>query len=900
MKTKISLGLKLSAVLMALVAFSVLVFMSVNFIYQKKMFYDHAMKAGEQTVRLLRPLLAGGVKWHKEKAIRSAYGYLLEDKNSSAIAVTTFDRALKVETYDESPYYQHDFDLHKLLVQNLTQLDKGEVVTISQIDKSQYITFISVVMPRTGELVGYLSIVWTQRNIDQIFEKSMSVKLVLMLLVLIFVMLLMLFLLDKILVKPLKHLTNRMHRVAQNADVPISIRYLERGDELGSLVHSFNNMVFKIKERDFKLQKERDLAEKQRQAAEVANMAKRDFLANMSHEIRTPMNGVIGTTDILLNTSLSEEQRDLAQTIERSADNLLCIINDILDFTKIEAGELALENVSFDFRNAIFDVFNTFHHLASVKGVSMLLRFEPGMPGLAVGDPTRVKQIFSNLVSNAIKFTHQGFVKITVRYDERLGFCAAVEDTGIGISAENQHKIFERFTQADASTTREYGGTGLGLSIISELVARMNGRINLKSELANGSCFEFNLKLERDDLNDTFYKYQVAQNSVAGKALVVDCDDLESEYMVEILEYVGFDVTLLRCIDDVDDMFNPEVDFAFVNIDQYSEDNMMWLRKSSNFVKNTHLKWVTYAYKDSSINSQELNELGVYAHIKKPLSEIAMYKFLNRLSSHACEFVYSDSSGLIQDGGSGEPDFQGMRVLVAEDDIINQKVILKMLQGFEVDVDVVGNGQEAFEQFKTQDYDVIFMDMQMPVMDGTKATALIRQLENENDMTPIPIYALTANALKEHRDLCIQSGMDGYLSKPVTSSKLESVFHEVQKNSVRGSLKGDDNIAVVKVQKLESTVGKGSENQKEALEGYIETAHQVLNVLETACKNKDRKNWTTAMKRLKDAAKPLGMDEVVYQCRLALDANDVEYDNRLKNLKITLMKVESFIHKTFS
>ena len=896
-----SLGVRLSIMLTMLVVSAGAAFIVINVMYQKHILYDIALQSNKQTVELLRPLMAGGLKWHKEQALRSAYDYLLEDKDNNVAAVATFDADLRPETYDRSVYFENPFNLEELLVKNLNQVkDDDHVLALDYTD--YFVVMSSVRMVNTGELVGYLVVVWTNQSIEALFDKVVAMKVLILLIALLFIVIVMFYSIHKFLVKPLRHLTGLMKRMSETYDVEIPDDYLKRNDELGSVVQSFSYMVSKIKERDVKLQKERDIAEQQKVIAESANMAKRDFLANMSHEIRTPMNGIIGTTDIMLTTPLSEEQRDLAQTIQGSADSLLCIINDILDFTKIEAGELSLETVSFNIRYAAMDVIHVFHNTASSKGVQLVLDIEPGMPSLVMGDPTRVKQIFSNFISNAIKFTHKGYVIMRMSYDDKKGLTIEVEDTGIGISPENKEKIFERFMQADASTTREYGGTGLGLAITSELISSMGGSVDLESVQGQGTIFKFNLMLDVDVDNDTYYKYSVASESIVGNVAIVDCDKVEKSALLKCMDYLGFQVLNYNYLDEFDRFDDENLDFIFINIDRYSENNLLWLRQAKEFIQHTKFKWVTYASKDNVFDYDEFKDMGVYAHIKKPCCEISLYKLLQGLQPVQSEYVFMDRLNEKETTEGQQKGLESYSILVAEDDVVNQKVISTMFKSLGIHVDIASNGQEAVELFDANHYDFIFMDMQMPVMDGTTATVKIRSIEKEGDYTKTPIFALTANALKEHKNLCLESGMDGYLSKPITQAKLVSIIQDQKAKSktiVECEFNESENmpegLKSVNEYKLRDIVGDDKDAQKEFLGIYLDSAYEVIKLLKDALEASDEEAWKRAAHRLKGSSANLGMEEMVFICKQAeISAGGMSQDN-LSHIEQSVARIEAYV-----
>jgi len=529
------------------------------------------------------------------------------------------------------------------------------------------------------------------------------------------------------------------------------------------------------------------------EAAEVAAKAKSEFLANMSHEIRTPMNGVVGMVEFLLDTELTAEQREYAETINSSAYSLLTIINDILDFSKIEAGKLNIESIPFNLRKTIDEMVTLLIHKAQEKNIEFIVRYEPDIPQMLTGDPGRIRQIITNLASNAIKFTSEGHVFINIECKEKKDGIAqilfSVEDTGIGIPEEKLEHIFEKFTQADASTTRKYGGTGLGLAISKQLVEMMGGQVGVKSQPGAGSTFWVSLNLAQaaDEPELALPQHDLKNLHV----LVVDDLALNRKICSERLSGRGIrhdtcasGVEALEAISrmkQAGDAYN----IAIVDYHMPEMDGKMLAEAIRGNPAINDIVVIMLSSSPVEADASKISDTGIVAYLTKSVSEGKFFDTIaavRQLSQNGTltDVITNYKSGLICNqsktkvsAGDTVQIFKA-EVLVAEDNLINQKVAVGALSKFGCTVDVANNGKEVLAAMKKKNYDIIFMDCQMPEMDGYEATAAIRHIEGTEKHSII--VAMTANAMAGDHQKCLDAGMDGYLSKPLEQDRLRQVL----------------------------------------------------------------------------------------------------------------------------
>lgn len=717
-----------------------------------------------------------------------------------------------------------------------------------------------------------------------------------------------------LLFRPILDLLETMRQVSGKKNY--SLRAKSSGnDEMGALVASFNDMLEQIQRRDAALEQQRTNLELEvaartmmnaqlesaKEVAEAASRAKGEFLASVSHEIRTPINGILGMSELALETALSDEQRDYMLMVRASGEALLAVINDILDYSKVEAGKLELESLEFHFYNFMGEMMKSLAVRADQKGVELIYDIRPEVPSQITGDPARLRQILLNLTGNAIKFTEHGEVLVEVgcraELDGSVELQFKISDTGIGIPREKQRLIFQPFAQAEGGTARQYGGAGLGLAISAQLVEAMGGKIWVESEPGKGSTFFFTIKSSRSSIEQVPL---ISEDDLRGvSVLIVDDNATNRRILYEVTRRWGMQSSAVEsgpaALTALEEAQKKGAPFQVMLLDACMPQ-MDGFQLASKIMERTELKGPATLMLTSAGQPGEAarcRKLRIAAYLLKPI--------LNSDLQDAIRSVL----GATRSGNAEAPLItrhtlrespHKLRILIAEDNAVNQALIVRVLEKMGHFPTIAPNGRDAVALATTQRFDLVFMDVLMPELDGLQATVAIREHEKTTG-THLPIFAMTARVMEGDREECLRSGMDGYIPKPVRFSDIQETLSDLRRSSStpRPAKSEADPAPWSKSQALDR-VGGDEELLQELCQIFISEYPKLLEKVREAIVAGNAEGVQRAAHSLKGEVSYLGAPNATETARLLEDMGRAKDLSRAPETLISLEQALSSLH----
>ena len=675
--------------------------------------------------------------------------------------------------------------------------DKGWNIVPYSSDQRDDLIRRSREMNMSGHNLGTLTVLMTTRFIQQELANSLFMTALRTILIESLLVLCIYGFMKTLLINPIRHLTGLVSSVSRRKDYSLRARKLS-SDEIGELTDNINSMLRVIEERNMQLRRysislEEQVAQRTRElvdsnsrlqsvngelartsrVAEKASKAKSEFLANISHEIRTPMNAILGVTELFRSTVLDERQNEFVGIVKTSATSLLGLLNDILDFSKIEAGEMALEDIGFSLFDLINEAVDMYSESAGNQGLDFVVDIGPEVPDNLVGDPLRLRQVLLNLLSNAFKFTSEGEIVLSVSAGREtstgIPLTFSIQDSGIGIPEDKLGSLFQPFTQADGSTTRRFGGTGLGLAICRKLVTLMQGDISVESAPGEGSTFVFHLTFRTDPSAPSSHAQLVLPPPLSGaRVLVVEDNLISMRVITRMLSGFGLEVAGASSAEEGLQILDnhPENAFLMVLMDWYlpNIDGVEASRRIASDPRYKNLPVLLMTAYSAQLKPSGLRKAGIRQVVKKPLKKQLLFNAIMEMNG-----LFTPENGNAKSAVFNTNQLEGVSVLLVEDNAVNQRVASEILHLAGMSTRVADNGRDALEILESEHFDVVLMDLQMPVMDGITATHRIRE---QAELAELPIIAMTAHAMEEDRKACLAAGMNDYVSKPISPEML--------------------------------------------------------------------------------------------------------------------------------